>query len=153
MSEKGVPDPTGWLEENARDRPPVFLEETVPDDVLLALDRASMASRTPGGIVIFHAPVDDPETVKKALFWSIVQKTAEKYAPAVVERDSAVRLYVGQTNPMSEVRLRHTGLSRWRQNVLPGVMLRLEHGPVEDVAHLEVGEARVPVEKPERLLL
>jgi Fic family protein len=153
MSKRVEPDPTEWLDENTRDRPPVFLEESVPADVLVALDRASMTSRTPGGIIVVHSPTDDPDSVKKALFWSIVQKTAEKYAPAVVERDSAVRLYTGQSNPMSEVRLRHTGRSRWRQNVLPGVTLRLEHGPVEDASYVDVGEARLPVERPERLLL
>lgn len=145
--------PAQWLAEHAAEGPPVFLGEEIPAATLAALDRASMVSRTPGRVLVIHSPMDDPESVKKALFWAIVQKTAERYAPAVVERDSALRLYVGSTTPGSEVRIRHTGQSRWRQDVLPGVSLRLVHGPVDAVAHVNVGEARIPIETPERLLL
>ena len=153
MANEVRPEASQWLADHTRDVPPVFLEEEVPGEVLKALDRAAMVSRVPGGVVAIHSPTDDPEGVRKALFWPIVQRVAARYAPALVERDSAVRLYIGQTTPASEVRIRHAGLSRWRREVLPGVSIRLEHGPVEQLGYVDVGEAHVPVETPDRLLL
>jgi Fic family protein len=142
-----------WLTQNTRDRPPVFLEDEVPRDVLKALDRAGLTSRVPGAVIVVRSPGDNPEAVKKALFWSIVEKIAQRYQPAVLERDSAVRLHIGQTTPDSEIRVRHGGQSRWRQDILPGISLRLEHGAVRDPVTVQVGEARLPVDPPERVLL
>src|SRR5438309_1255246 len=91
--------PVSWLADHATGTAPVFTEAEVPVEILRALDRKGLVIRVPGNIVILNSPGDSRDTVIQALVWSIVEKLALAYAPAVVERDSAVRLHLGRTDP------------------------------------------------------
>jgi len=142
-----------WLRAHAKDRTPVFLEQDIPKDVLQTLRRLDLAIYVPGGVIVVRSPGDDRDLVVQSVLWPIIERVAAGYAPAVVERDSAVRLYLGRTDPGAEIRIRQTGKTRWREEVSPGVVIRVERGAVGQIQHMEVGEAKIPVDAPEEVLL
>jgi len=142
-----------WLKEHAQGRAPVFLEADIPADVLQTLRRLDLALYLPGGVIVVRSPGDARNEVVRSVLWSVVERIAAGYAPAVVERDSAVRLYLGRTDPVGEIRIRQTGQTRWREEILPGVVIRVERGSVHQIEHVQVGEARVPVDAPAEVLL
>ncbi|MDP2955527.1 MAG: Fic family protein [Longimicrobiales bacterium] len=142
-----------WLGEHARERAPVFLPADIPEDVLQTLRRLDLVVNVAGGVLAVRSPGDEPARVIRALVWPIVETLARMYAPAVVERDSAVRLYLGRTDPGPEIRIRQTSQTRWREEIAPGVVIRVERGDVGGSRTLPVGEARVPVDTPECVLL
>lgn len=142
-----------WIEAHALGNPPVFLPDEIPDEVLRTLRRLDLAISVPGGVVVVRSPGDDPVEVRRALVWPIVEALTRRYAPAVVERDSAVRLYLGRTDPGPEIRIRQTGGTRWRRDFAPGVVIRVERGDVARSQLVSVGEAEIPVDRPETVLL
>ena len=142
-----------WLDAHALDKPPVFLPREIPDDILQVLRRRDLVLDVPGGVLVVRSPGDDPGTVLHALAWPIVEALTRMYAPAVVERDSAVRLYLGRTEPGAEIRIRQTGRTRWKAEIAPGVVVRVERGDVSGSRTVEVGEADIPVDTPETVLL
>lgn len=142
-----------WLQEHALRRVPVFLPGEIPEEVLQTLRRRDLALSVPGGLTVLRSPGDDPAEVLRRLAWPIVEALTRLYAPAVVERDSAVRLYLGKFDPGAEIRIRQTGGTRWREEVAPGVVVRVERGDVADSQSVEVGEANIPVDPPETVLL
>lgn len=142
-----------WLRENAEGSTPVFLAKEIPDSVLRELRARGLAIGVPGGVIVVRNPGDDETEVVRAVLWSIVEKLALRYAPAVVERDTAVRLHLGQTNPGPEIRIRQTTGTRWTEDLLPEVRLRIERGPVEQVDRILVGQASIPVDPAEIALL
>lgn len=142
-----------WLNEQTPERPPVFLPEEIPAEVLAELRSRDLVLQVPGGVVALRNPNDDPADVLRTLVWPIVETLARKYAPAAVERDSAVRLHLGRTDPGAEIRLRQTGETRWKETLVPGVTLRVERGDVDDVEQVAVGEAMIPVDPAEVVLL
>ena len=70
-----------------------------------------------------------------------------------MERDSAVRLYLGRTEPGPEVRIRQTGRTRWREEIVEGFAVRVERGEVPRHETVWVGEVEIPVDAPETVLL
>jgi hypothetical protein len=141
-----------WLEAHGR-AVPVFLEDEIPPDVLQTLRRLDLTIYVPGGVIVVRSPGDDRDLVVRSLLWPIVERITSRYAPAVVERDSAVRLLLGRTDPGPEIRIRQTGKTRWREEILPGVAVRVESGDVSAVQRVDVGEASIPVDSPEGVLL
>jgi Fic/DOC family len=142
-----------WLEKYARGKTPVFLPAEIPDDVLQELRRLDLVIKVAGGVLVVRSPGDDPASVIRALVWPIVETLTRMYAPAVVERDSAVRLYLGRTDPGPEIRIRQMGRTRWREEIAPGIAIRVERGDVGGIQVITVGEADVPVDAPEEVLL
>lgn len=143
-----------WLDQHmSAEAPPVFLPDDVPEDVLGTLRRLDLAIRVAGGVLVLRSPGDEPRRVLQALVWPIVQALTRMYAPAVVERDSAVRLYLGRTDPGPEIRIRQTGRTRWREEIAPGVVVRVERGAVEERRTVRIGDARIPLDPPENVLL
>jgi Fic family protein len=145
--------PTVWLAEHAVGRSPVFLRKDIPEETLRALEAADLILSLPATVVVLRSPGDDADGVIRTTIWSIVQKIAEHYAPAVVERDSAVRLHLGRTDPGPEIRIRQSGQTRWQKEVVPGIVIRVERGPVPASSEVTIGEATIPVDPPERVLL
>jgi hypothetical protein len=146
-------DAKAWIEANSTDKPPVFATGEIPPSVLRTLQRNNLVISVPGGIAVIRSPGDKTEDVLSAVLWSIVEKLTEIYRPAVVERDSAVRLHIGRTDPGPEIRIRQTTPTRWLKPLVGGISIRLERGTVADAVPIQVGEATIPVEAPERLLL
>ncbi|MEX2528216.1 MAG: Fic family protein [Gemmatimonadota bacterium] len=142
-----------WLEGHALQGAPVFLPGEIPGEVLQTLRRLDLAISVPGGLIVLRSPGHEPDEVLGALVWPIVEALTRLYAPAVVERDSAVRLYLGRSDPGPEIRIRQTGGTRWREEIAPGVVVRVERGEVTDSRSVEVGEAAIPLDAPETVLL
>jgi hypothetical protein len=142
-----------WMRANTRDHPPVFLAEEIPGPILEELRSRDLTIRVPGGLIVLRNPIDESADVLRALLWPIVETLARRYAPAVVERDSAVRLHVGRTDPGPEIRIRQTGDTRWKEPLVSGVTLRIERGEVGRTEEIRVGEAAVPVDPAEIVLL
>lgn len=142
-----------WLEAHAVEKTPVFLPDEIPEDVLRTLRRLELVMSVPGGILVARSPGDEPADVLRTLVWPIVEALTRLYAPAVVERDSAIRLYLGRTDPGPEIRIRQTGGTRWREEITPGVVIRVERGDVAGSRLVHVGEAEIPVDPPETVLL
>jgi len=145
--------PAAWVAQQTKGRAPVFLRSEIPEEVLKTLEAADLVVPLPANVVLLRSPGDEPDSAVRATVWSIVQKIAENYAPAVVERDSAVRLYLGRTDPGQVIRIRQAGQTRWRREIAPGIVLRVERGPVETASEVTIGEAVIPVDAPERVLL
>lgn len=142
-----------WLEVHAVEKAPVFVPEEIPEQVLLTLRRLDLVISVAGGVLVVRSPGDEPVRVVRALVWPIVEALTRLYAPAVVERDSAVRLYLGRTEPGPEIRIRQTGRTRWREEIAPGVVIRVERGDVGESQLVRVGEAEIAVDAPETVLL
>lgn len=146
-------DAVAWVAANATGGAPVFRRSEIPDQVLQALEQADLVISLPANVVIIKSPGDNTDDVIRATVWSVVQKIAENYSPAVVERDSAVRLHLGRTDPGPEIRIRHTGQTRWQKEIAPGIVIRIERGEVVSAAEAVIGEATIPVDPAEQVLL
>lgn len=89
-------------------------------------------------------------------YWGIVEAVLENYRPAVVERESAVRLYLGQATPPGRLRVRHASSeSRYTFELCEGLEVRLAVGDVslDTATRMAVEGAEIPVDRPERTLL
>jgi hypothetical protein len=89
-------------------------------------------------------------------YWRIAAAVLENYRPAVVERESAVRLYLGQATPPGRLRVRHArGESRYTFELCEGLEVQLAAGDVsaDTARRLTVDGADIPVDRPERTLL
>lgn len=89
-------------------------------------------------------------------YWRIVGAVLENYHPAVVERESAVRLYLGQATPPGRLRVRHaSGDSRYTFELCEGLEVQIAAGdvPLEKAKRIPMGGVEIPVDRPERTLL
>lgn len=89
-------------------------------------------------------------------YWRLIEAVTANYEPAVVERDSAVRLYLEDATPPERLRIRHAASqSRYTFEICPGLEVQLMAGEVvlDEAKRIRVGGATVPVDRPERTLL
>lgn len=89
-------------------------------------------------------------------YWLVVLAVLTNYRPAVIERESAVRLYLGRTTPPDRLKVRHaSSRSRYTFEVIEGLALQLLPGDVvlEEARRLVVDGAELPVDRAERTLL
>lgn len=89
-------------------------------------------------------------------YWRIVEAILTNYEPAVVERESAVQLYLGEATPPRRLRVRHaSGESRYTFEICDGLEVQVIGGDVEiDTARVyRIDEAEIRVDRPERTLL
>jgi Fic family protein len=112
MPERGVTVPRSaqqWLEVVAEsDRAPVLGRASQPPrEILSELERRGALIRLPGDVVVVKRPHDPDDEVLRRVYWPIVQTVLENYQPSVVERDSAVRILVGDETPPRVLRIRN----------------------------------------------
>lgn len=89
-------------------------------------------------------------------YWRIVEAVLANYEPAVVERESAVRLDLGEGTPPRRLRVRHaSNRSRYTIEVCEGLEAKIVAGDVDPggVRRVEVDGAEIAVDRPERTLL
>jgi len=98
-----------WLETVANaDRAPVLARAEQPGrEVLTELERSGALIRLPGEVVVVKRPRDPEDEVLRRVYWPIVRAILTNYRPSVVERDSAVRILVGDETPPSVLRIRN----------------------------------------------
>ena len=82
-----------WLDRTIEEnKAPVFSEDDLPAaQIRRELQRSGALVKLPGGVYLLRRPADDTSEVIHALYWPIIEKLLQQYAPAAIERDSAVR--------------------------------------------------------------
>jgi hypothetical protein len=98
-----------WLEAIAEsDRAPVLAKANQPAREILAdLEGRGALIRLPGDVVVVKGPRDPDDEVLRRVYWAVVQAILANYEPSVVERDSAVRILVGDETPPRVLRIRN----------------------------------------------
>ena len=87
---------------------PVFARSDQPDGkVMRQLERAGAVIRLPGDVIVLRRPADNRDEVLRRVYWPIVEALLSNYSPAVIDRDSAVRILVGDETPPPLLRLRN----------------------------------------------
>lgn len=128
--------------------------------LLDALDGAAWVLRSPDTTL-------DDDQIRLGVYWPLVRALAEGYAPAALDRISAIRAYVGEATPPDVLHLRHqrtgsertvgvTGRHRIVLTPLPGDVPAAAAGlPASPTAPepTVLGETAVPVVTPAWALL
>jgi len=112
MQEQGIAVPRSaqeWLETVAEsNRAPVLPKAKQPGrEILAELERRGALIRLPGDVVVVKRPQDREDEALRRVYWPIVEAILANYQPSVVERDSAVRLLVGNETPPPVLRIRN----------------------------------------------
>lgn len=91
--------------------------------LLPALDRAAWILRNP-------AASPDPDAVRRQVYWPLVAELLGHYAPAALDRSSAVRLWLGEATPPPSLYVRHgRSETERRYEVAPGLSIVLTPMP------------------------
>ncbi|GMQ81726.1 MAG: Fic family protein [Rhodothermia bacterium] len=103
-----TPESLTWLESLAKeDRIPVLRKSEFPNEnVLRSLRASDLLIRIPGGLYLIRRPGATEQEVIQQLYWPIIERIQEGYSPCVLERESAVRVYIGIETPPPKLRLR-----------------------------------------------
>lgn len=138
-------------------------EQYLIDEKLIAL--------TPGrwGWVVVTPDMEDREAALRQNYWRLAGVLVSIYAPAAVERISAVRLFMGEASTPPLLHVSHaSNASERRVEIAPGMAVALrparkggdgENGGARDAApalateDVEVDGVRLPVIAPARVLL
>lgn len=112
MQERGIAvlrSAQEWLETVAEsDRAPVLPKAKRPGrEILAELERRGALIRLSGDVVVVKRPQDREDEVLRRVYWPIVEAILANYRPSVVERDSAVRILVGDETPPPVLRIRN----------------------------------------------
>jgi len=89
-------------------------------------------------------------------YWRIVQAVLRNYEPAILERESAVQLYIEDATPPARLRIRHgSSRSNYTFEICEGLELQAMPGEVvlEEAKRIVVDGAELLVDRPERTLL
>lgn len=89
-------------------------------------------------------------------YWRIVEAILTNYEPAVLERESAVQLYLEDPTPPARLRIRHgSSRSNYTFEVCPGLHVQVMPGVVvlDEAKRVAVAGAELLVDRPERTLL
>ena len=139
------------------DRAPVFSRSDQPDgQVLRQLERAGALIRLPGDVIVLRRPADNRDDVLHRVYWSIVAALLSNYSPAVIERDSAVRILVGDETPPPLLRLRNgRNASKFDLQITEELQIVVDAGAVSPsgIRRHEVVDAEIALDHPARILL
>lgn len=163
MSELDTGTPRGralvWWQEHAEREEYVVGRAAYPD----APERAVLLSggfvlEVAGGMawVLARPGVDVLPDALYPNYWKVVRLILEAYAPAVVERISAVRLDADQFTPPPVLHVRQAGnASKRRIEIIPGLDVLLRPGEVrpEPIVTRRPLEIPIPVDDPASTLL
>ncbi len=163
MAEQGPRDQAlAWWKEQiereqyaggAEDRPPAAAERYLIDNSLLAL--------TPGGWgwVVLGPANPDADSALRQNYWRLVAEVLRAYAPAAIDRISAVRLHMGEASTPPLLHVTHGSSSSERKlEVVPGLTIYLRPAPPLaepriTAEELEVDGVSLQVSPPARVLL
>jgi len=147
-----------WLSELlSTDRPPVLARSDQPDRAILReLERADCLIRLPGEVLVLKKPGDQKAEVIQRTYWSIVEAILRNYEPSVIERDSAVRILVGDTSPPPVLRIRNgKNASNFEISLTDDLKIVVAAGPVALASrHKEnLADTSVLLDDPARILI
>ncbi len=147
-----------WLSEIlASDRSPALARSEQPDrQILKGLEQADCLIRLPGEVVVLKRPGDQKAEVIRRTYWPIVNAVLRNYQPSVIERDSAVRILVGDMSPPRVLRIRNgKNASNFQIPLTEDLKILVVAGPVAEDARQEEGlpDASVFLDDPARILI
>ncbi len=147
-----------WLEDWVRaNRAPVLARPDHPDRRILAeLEQSGALIRLTGEVVIVKKPTDAEDEVVRRLYWPIVEAALRNYQPSVIERDSAVRILIGDETPPAVLRIRNgRNGSNFEIRLTEGLKIVVASGLVDSSATQEVrvGDASVVLDESARILM
>ena len=138
------------------DRAPVFARSDQPDGkVIRQLERAGAVIRLPGDVIVLRRPADNRDEVLRRVYWPIVEALLSNYSPAVIERDSAVRILVADETPPPLLRLRNgRNASNFEVQLTEGLQIAVDAGAVEPstIRPHKVADAQIALDDPARIL-
>lgn len=128
-------------------------ERYLRDNGLLAL--------TPGGWgwVVLGPANPDADPALRQNYWRLVSEVLRTYAPAAIDRISAVRLYMGEASTPPLLHVTHASSASERKlEVVPGLTIYLRPAPARKeprilTEEMDVDGVRVAVSTPARVLL
>jgi len=147
-----------WLSEVlSTDRPPVLGRSQQPvRRILQELDRADCLIRLPGEVMVLKKPGDHRAEVVRRTYWPIVEAILRNYEPSVIERDSAVRILVGDASPPPVLRIRNgKNASNFEISLTDDLKIVVAAGPVAKGSQHEENlvDASVLLDDPARILI
>ena len=138
------------------DRTPVFARSDPPDGkVMRQLERAGAVIRLPGDVIVLRRPADNRDEILRRVYWPIVEALLSNYSPAVIDRDSAVRILVGDETPPPLLRLRNgRNASNFEVQLTEGLQIAVDAGAVEPstIRQHKVADAQIALDDPARIL-
>ena len=111
-----LPDPStpagealAWWLERVRQRAHVGLKEELPSaPAIRVLRDRQLIAETPGSwAFVIRSPHSDAEAALRRNVWGLVAAAMERYAPAAIDRVSAVRLATGDESILPKTWVRH----------------------------------------------
>jgi Fic family protein len=111
-----LPDPStpagealAWWLESVRQRTYVGLKEELPSaPAIRVLRDRQLIAETPGSwAFVIRSPHSDAEAALRRNVWGLVAAAMERYAPAAIDRVSAVRLATGDESILPKTWVRH----------------------------------------------
>lgn len=135
------------------DLPDAAAQRYLRDNALLAL--------TPGGWgwVVLGPAHSDADSSLRQNYWRLVREVLRSYAPAAIDRISAVRLFMGEASTPSLLHVTHaSNASERKLDVVPGLSISIRPLPPQAEGQLpgeemEVDGVALTVYPPARVLL
>ncbi|HET7229955.1 MAG TPA: Fic family protein [Longimicrobium sp.] len=118
-----------------------------------------LLAETPGGWgwVVLGGANSDPGAALRRNYWPLVRILLSRYAPAAIDRISAVRLHVGESHLLPVLFIvQGANASRRTVEVVPGLSVEIRQNPdltLEQVTEVTAGGVPIPVLSPARTLL
>lgn len=135
--------------------------EELPDAAVVRYLRSQrLLAETPGGWgwVVLGGANTDPEAALRRNYWPLMRILLSRYAPAAIDRISAVRLHVGESHLLPVVYVvQGANSSRRTAEVAPGLAVEVRENPnlmtPEQITEVTAGGVSIPVLTPARTLL
>lgn len=147
-----------WLEAMVgADQAPVLSKSDLPDRrIVRGLERSGALIRLRGEVAVIRRPTDPEDEVLRRLYWPIVETVLKNYAPAVVERHSAVRILIGDETPPWVLRIRNgRNASNFEMKLGPELKIIVASGAVDGSATQDqkVGDATITLDESAQILI
>jgi hypothetical protein len=147
-----------WLSQVlSADRSPVLARPDHPErPILRELERSDYLIRLSGEVLVLKKPGDERAEVVRRAYWSIVEAILRNYEPSAIERDSAVRILVGEASPPGVLRIRNgKNSSNFEISLTEELKIAVAAGSVaRGSLHEErLADASVLLDEPARILI
>lgn len=155
----GQKDALQWWQEHVTRKEYVLARQEHPEGRGRRwLLRTGHAVEVAGGQVwILTTPdMEDHTELCRRNYWAVVEALLANYEPAVLERESAVRLYLDDRTPPEQLRIRQaSNESRYKIEICEGLHVQIVAGavPGDRCLSVDVNGSTLRVDRPEHTLL
>jgi Fic family protein len=150
-----------WEAQVGREQYAGYAEDLPDRAVAKYLRENSLLALTPGGWgwVVLGPTNPDPDSALRQNYWRLVREVMRTYAPAAIDRVSAVRLSMGEASTPPLLHVTHASSASERKlEVVSGLTIYLHPAPPRAeprvaTEEMEVDGVLLPVAPPARVLL